>query len=435
MESLNEKDYTVLKDELKSIPVPKEALSYARANGLRRIQIERRNRKKWTATLAVTAAFILIFVTSIRVSPAFAQAVAKIPGFAPLVEMIAYDKGIEDILKNEYYEEFHVTETKNNLTLTLLGVIADESGMIINYELDAPYQIHDLETKGVTIKQNGKLLEASTTYSWFRKEPTTHIEETIEATASHKINYTDPNFELSITFKDEHETTFNMPFTLQKEIAKSKNYRLNQVMEIDGQKLTVKSLSISPLRAKLDIALDPENTMQILHLKTMRLLDEKGEEWGTIKNGFSAFGVIRDGEASLFFQSNYFREPKSLKLEIKDVQALPKGQDYIEVDFLKKKILYIPDMVDVDIDIESYGTIRAKYKTEEKDHFYQLFFQAVDANGEAVDSNGYSHSQGEDYDESTFTFDTSGKTNPIRIYLNSYENYLKGFGSLEIPLK
>ena len=311
MSNLNEKDYTALKEELNSIAVPKESLAYARANGLKRVQSERQSRKRWVGTLAVTAAFILIFVTSIRVSPAFAQAVAKIPGFAPLVEMIAYDKGIEDILKNEYYEELAITETKNNLTFTLLGVIADESGMIINYELDAPYQIHNLDTKDVTIKQNGKELPFSTTYSWFGKEPTTHIEAKIEAASNQKINYTNPNFELSITFKDEHETTFNIPFTLQKEIAKSKQYRLNQVIEMDGQKLTVKSLKISPLRAQLDIALDPDNTMQILHLKTMRLLDEKGEEWGTIANGFSAFGSLRDGEVSYFFQSNYFREPKS----------------------------------------------------------------------------------------------------------------------------
>lgn len=432
---MNEKEYASLKDELNSIPVPKEALSYARATGLKRVQCERRSRKRWTGMFAVTAALILIFITTIRVSPAFAQAVAKIPGFAPLVEMIAYDKGIEDIIKNDYYEELYITETKNNLTLTLLGIIADESGMIINYELDAPYQIHDLETKGVTIKQNDSELQGGITYSWYGKEPTTHIEETIEITSNKKIDYTNPDFELSITFKDEHKTTFNIPFTLQKDIAKSKYYRLNQEVEIDGQKLIVKSLRISPLRAKLDIALDPANSMQILQIKSMRLLDEKGEEWGTITNGLSAFGVIRDGEASLFFQSNYFREPKSLTLQINDVQALPKGKDYIEVDFLKKKVLYIPNSVDVDIEVSSYGTITAKYKTKEEGHFYQMFFQAVDANGEAVETNGSSHTNRDGLEESTYTFITSGKTNPIRIYFNSFENYLKGSATVNIPLK
>ena len=435
MSSLNEKDYSKLKEELNSIAIPKEALTYAKTSGLKRVKNERRRQKRWIGTIAATAAFMIIFITSIRVSPAFAQAIAKIPGFAPLVEMIYYDKGMEDILKNDYYEEIYLTETKNNLSFTLLGVIADESGMIINYELDAPYQIHDLDTKAVTIKQNGKELDASIQYSWFAKEPTNHIEEIIEVTANEKINYTNPNFELSITFKDEHETTFDIPFTLQKEIAKSKNFQLNKVVELDGQKLTIKSLRISPLRAQLDIAPDPDNTMQILQIKSMRLLDEKGEEWGTITNGFSGFGSLRDGEASLFFQSNYFREPKSLKLEIKDVQALPKGKDYIEVDFLKKEVLYIPDNLDVNIDVSSYDTIFVKYKTKEIYHSYQMFFQAADANGEAVDSNGHTGSSGLEMVESTYSFNTRGKANPIRIYVNSYEHYLKGSASLEIPLK
>ncbi|MEH7524024.1 DUF4179 domain-containing protein [Bacillus sp. JJ1503] len=432
---MNEKEYAALKDELNSIPVPKEALSYARTNGLKRVQNERHSRKKWTGMLTITAALILILITTIRVSPAFAQAVAKIPGFAPLVEMIAYDKGIEDILKNDYYEELNITETKNNLTFTLLGIIADESGMIINYELEAPFEIHDLHTKGVEIKQNKKGLEAGLTFSWYGKEPTNHIEDTIEVTASKNIDFTNPNFELSITFKDEHETTFNIPFSLQKEIAKSKNYKLDQTVEIDDQKLTVKSLRISPLRAKLDIAVDSANTMQILQIKSMRLLDEKGEVWGTITNGVSGFGGMRDGDAALFFQSNYFREPKSLTLEINDVQALPKGKDYIEVDFLKKKVFYIPDNVNVNIEIESNNTIRATYKSKEENHFYQMFFQAVDANGETVDTNGSTNTNSNGMVESTYTFDTSNKTNPIRIYFNSYENYLKGSATVTIPLK
>lgn len=435
MTSLNEKDYRALKEELQSISVPKEALIQARATAFQQVRIEKQRRKRTFKMLATTAALILIFLTSIRVSPAFAQAVAKIPGFAPLVEMIAYDKGIEDILKNDYYEELHITETKNNLTFTLLGIIADESGMIINYELDAPYDIQRLDTKDINIKQNGKPLQASLSYSSFEAEPTTHIENTIEINTHEKIDYTNPNLELTIIFKDKHETAFHIPFTLQKEIAKSKYYPLNQTVEIDGQKILVKSLSISPLKAKLELALDSANTMQILQVKTMRLLDENGEEWGTVTNGITSFGAIRDGEASLLFQSNYFREPKSLRLEIQDVQALPKGNDYIEVDFHKKEVLHIPSSVNVDIKVSSDRTITAKYKTKEVNHFYQMFSQAVDANGEDVESNGSSYSLHEEFQESSYTFQTKGIANPVRIYFISYENYLKGSATVDIPLK
>ncbi len=423
---MDEKKYAALKEELEAISVPKEALSYARANGLRRAQKEKRDRKKWMISLIATAAFILIFVTSIRVSPAFAQAVAKIPGFAPFVKMIAYDKGIEDILNNDYYEKLAISETKNGLTLTLLGIIADESGMIINYQLEAPYDIHKLDTKNVEIKQNGENLEAGLTYSWFGKELTNHIEEIIEITSNKELNYANPNFELNITFKDKQETAFTIPFTLQKEFAKSKDYKLDKNIEIDGQKITLNSLKISPLRARLDISLDPANKMQILKFNTLELLDEKGEKWGTIQNGLSGFGTERDKEVSYFFQSNYFREPKSLTLKIDDVQALPKGKDYIEIDFEKKEVVYIPKAIDLELEVVGNGTFNVTYRNENPNHLKQMFFQAIDANGETVDSNGSSHSNGDDLVESTYTFNTIGKTNPIRIYFNSYDNYLKG---------
>lgn len=432
---MHEKEYTSLKEELNSIPMPKEALTNARKMGLKKIHNERQNRKRWSTMLAASVALILIFLTTIRVSPAFAQAVAKIPGFAPLVEMIAFDKGIEDVLKNNYYEELNITETKNHLTFSLLGIIADESGMMINYKLEAPFDIHELETNKVEIKQDHKGLEAAISYSWFENEPTNHIEEVINVSSSKNIDYTNPNFEFTITFKDEHETTFNIPFSLQKEIAKSKVYQLNQSVEIDDQKFTVKLLRISPLRARLDISVEPENTMQILQIRNMRLLDEKGEEWGTITNGITGFGGMRESEASFFFQSNYFREPKKLTLEISDVQALPKGEDYIEVDFLKKEVLYVPDSADVHIDILGNSTVQAKQQIKKQNHIYQMFSKAIDAKGETVETAGMTHHTSDETTDSTYSFKTNNKTNPVRIYFHSYENYLKGSATVEIPLK
>ena len=53
---------------------------------------------------------------------------------------------------------------------------------------------------------------------------------------------------------------------------------------------------------------------------------------------------LRDGEAVYYMQSNYFREPKKLTLQVGEVKALSKGEDYIEVDFAKNKVLYQPSL-------------------------------------------------------------------------------------------
>lgn len=126
---------------------------------------------------------------------------------------------------------------------------------------------------------------------------------------------------------------------MRKPIAKAKGYVVNEELSFEGQHITVKSVSISPLRTGITIALDPKNTMRILGFEDIRILDERGEAWTTIQNGLTATGSLLDGEATFYLQSNYFREPKQLSLAIGKVVALPVGQDYIEVDFNKNKVI------------------------------------------------------------------------------------------------
>ena len=70
--------------------------------------------------------------------------------------MITYDKGVADIIDYDYYEEIGTTQTKNGLTFTLQGVIADESGMILPYTLSAPFNLQKLDTKKIELRRNGE---------------------------------------------------------------------------------------------------------------------------------------------------------------------------------------------------------------------------------------------------------------------------------------
>lgn len=340
MKPIENQDYEALVKELANIDVPHKRLAAARLETLRRHQQEIRIRRRTFKSLAVLALLVLVFVTTIRVSPVFASAVAKIPGFAPLVQMITYDKGVADILNHHYYEEIGTTQTKNGLTFTLQGVIADESGMILPYTLSAPFNIQRLDTKKVELLRNGEPLSVGIGYSWIRDKETKIIEENFEITAgAESIDYHDARFELYIQMADEHHTEFTIPFELKKPIAKTKVYEMNEVLSFEGQHITVKSIAISPLRTGITIAVDPDNSQRILGFDDLRFLDENGEEWSAIQNGLTAKGNMLDGETTYFMQSNYFREPKKLTLQVGEVKALPKGKDYIEVDFGKKQSL------------------------------------------------------------------------------------------------
>lgn len=245
MKPLEDQDYEVLVRELASIDVPQERLAAARTETLRRHQQDKRIRMRAYKSLAVVALLVLVFVTSIRVSPVFASTVAKIPGFAPLVHMITYDKGIADIIDHDYYEEIGTTQSENGLTFTLQGVIADESGMILPYTLSAPFNIQKLDTKNVELRRNGEALAVGIGFSWHREKETKIIEENIEITAgTESINYQDAQFEFYIQLADVHNTEFTIPFELKKPIAKTKVYEMNEVLSFEGQNITVKSISI-----------------------------------------------------------------------------------------------------------------------------------------------------------------------------------------------
>lgn len=54
-----------------------------------------------------------------------------------LIGYIEQDKGYSAIIENDYYQKLDVSETKGDLTLTIDGVIMDESGIniFIHYNL------------------------------------------------------------------------------------------------------------------------------------------------------------------------------------------------------------------------------------------------------------------------------------------------------------
>ncbi|SOC27563.1 uncharacterized protein DUF4179 [Ureibacillus xyleni] len=431
---MSQNEYEKLKQNLQAIEVPQDKLHQARQQAFSKYKRNQQIKRRTTKQFIFAAILILTFITSIRVSPAFAQTVAKIPGFAALVEMITQDKGVKDIVENEYYEELNIVQTKNKLTLTILGTIADESGMIIFYQLEAPYDISELQTTKHKLTQNGKDIEASSGYSWAPKDPTNVIQEKIEIVSSKQMDYTNPNFEITLSFGDDARTTFNVPFTLTQPIKASKQIEINQTIEIEGQKLHVDSIKVSPLRAEIKLTDDPDNTQQILQIGELKVLDEHGEEWGTITNGITGFGGFREEQNSLFIQSNYFREPQSLTLVIDQVEAMPKGEDYIEIDFLKGEIVKMPKLHDFELTIRGSSIIDVKYP-DRPNHHRQLFSSVFDANGKQFYSTGHSVSGIDGKEEASYTFDLKDAVNPVRLYFVSYPIYLEGSAEIHIPLK
>lgn len=421
-----------LLEQLEQLSVPKQALHEARLKALQQKRREQKRYRRTVKTMLFLAAMLALFITSIRISPTVASAVAKIPGFEQLVDMIAYDKGVEDILQNNYFESIGASATKSNLTYTIDQVIADESGMIISYKVEGLIDPDEIKRTIIEVFQNGKPVEASYGYSLFTSEETTIIEDKIEVAASEMMDYTHRDFEVRFISGDE---VTSIPFTLQQDIVKTKDYQVNKEIQIDGQKLTVKSVHISPLRVEIKFLFHSENTKRILSISSLQLLDENGEEWGKISNGITGFGSEIEGEMSYFLQSNYFRKPQALTIVISEVEALTKGEDFIEVDFEKGQLLYMPKLPLLEVTAVQKAAVDFTYIPKNPNSHIQVFGEGVDATGKKVEGRGGFSSGFEEWIEASAKYETDDITNPVKIYIYSYPVFLNGSAEVEIPLK
>lgn len=420
---------------LDNIAVPRELLQQTIYNGIKQARKEthrRRLRISWQIASAICL-IIVVFISSIRLSPAFASTISQIPWLAQIVDSVQPDKGLQDIIDQEYYEALNLTETKGDLTFTLDGTIADESGMILLYSVEAPYDISHLKLQSAQIWINGKELEAGISYGWSWSEERNVISEKIYIDTDTSIAYMNAQFELEAQFDDKDATSFTIPFTLTKPIAKTKAYHVNEEIESEGQKLVIEELRISPLRAQVDIIVPDSNTMQILDVNELQFIDENGEEWGKGSNGITARGNFRDyGKVTYYLESNYFRQPEALTLRIGEIEALPKGKDYIEVDFDKSQILYQSDEVNIDFNIIN-NSIEYFVPNNSQN---QILSWGIDAEGKDIYlKSGTTHGTEDEGRHERNEYDISNAVNPVRFYISGYDSYLDGSAEIEIPLQ
>ena len=431
-----ERQLREVKSKLEDLPIPDVQLDDAIQRGFIIADAEwrtkRQKRRKSLWTVAIASIFLLAFVTSIRVSPAFANAVASIPGMGKLVEYIQYDKGLQGIMDNEYYQSVHASQMEDNLTLTIDGVILDESGIVISYMLEAPYSIRDLSYKKIKLYHNGKEVSpGSTSYDNPNQQHENRKEDLIQIGFLNKESFVNQDFVLELQLDNAKETVFSLPFKLPEKVKKARVYTLNKEIEVDNQKMTIQDITIYPLRVAIKIAFDDANTMEILNFEDMRIEDDKGEVWSSIRNGMTVSGVGEE-ERIYFLQSNYFGKPGKLYFKMNKMQALPKDESYLLVDFQKQAILKQPAAGKIEVTEVTGNSIEARVLKGNEESISELFFTAENAGGEKVESNGSSGWRDGEYQYSAIYFTENQCENPVKVYFSFYPNYINGDISIEL---
>ncbi|MET3575181.1 DUF4179 domain-containing protein [Bhargavaea ullalensis] len=433
-----EKKLAAQREELANLEIPEEALSHAIHAGMDRSKRNTRRIRRSVLSLAAVAVLLFAFITSVRVSPAFARAVSSLPGMAAIVEMIQHDKGMKAIIDNEYYEEVDATASDGGMTVTLNGVIVDQSGMVLSFTVDSATEMKDPLFETPEIYADGQLIEPrGIVWNDPLPEDNKHTsEQMIDYHFAEPLPAGTRNFELRIQSREGSGRNFSLPFSIEKPIAQGKVFDLDQTVTVAGQKIIIRSITVHPLRAEVAVDFDEHNTMDILQFEDMRIVDGKGETWSSITNGMSATEE-EDGTQIYFLQSNYFEQPDLMIFRMNQMQAIDKDEKLI-VDTRLGKVLQTPS--DGKLEVTEIDPLRIETKLKTGGEFgYGYLTDVTDADGKPVDltSAGMWSEEGEDGEEKAYTYNDlnfadADYKNPVTIRFFAYPNYIKGDVTIRI---
>lgn len=430
--SLNDNWTTQAQHELDKIEIPKNALDQAVIEGARKAKQRRSSRRVLWPTL-VSVALIVLFVTSIRVSPAFASAVSQLPGMERIVAYVQGedDRGLLSAVQNDYYQALGISQEVNYKTLTIDGVIPDEQGMVVFYTIESADNVK-FGRESHKIYANEMNIPSSYNYNNPDAQKQGRFEDTVHFHYEDPVDVATVKYTFEVQLKDAKETTFSIDFELPNPMKPSKVYTLNQDIRIDGNTLHFKEAIVSPRNVGITISYDAENPDTIYNIEKMELRDQKGEVWGTIQNGVTGTFNEDNTEITYYYQSSYFDKPEQLTLFIDRVQALPKGEDYLLVNFIERKVLYAPPYADLKVTVTGDNSLTLNMQQVNDSFSHGTLWTAHTETQEKVflASEGFSTHDGRHHVEAQYEIDAF--VGDTKIEFNAYPHYLEGSAEIQI---
>lgn len=339
------------KKTIGQVEVSKDKLYSAVQSGFEKAKkeqlIKRKKIIKRSSWSIVIAAILLIsFITSISVSPVFANKVAFIPGMERIIALIQQDRGLTAAVENDFYQPLNLSQEKNGITVTLDGVIADKKGMVVFYSVHSKkVDLNTLELKylqfssGMTPRYQVNLND----YIWklTPKEGTNFYSGT---QTMEKVKFShDPSWKVGIKNGDKIEH-FKIPFTYKLMDIENRNIVVDKEVTIEGQRIKIRQLIVDPIRTTVRLEEDPNNSKKLLSraFDELKLVDEMGRTWSAMPG--NSFKVLPKGnlwEVPLT-ESFYFHDPKELTLTFGKIAAMDKEEAHILIDTEAKKFLEQP---------------------------------------------------------------------------------------------
>jgi hypothetical protein len=365
-----EKELSTAKIDYDNIDISDKIDEYIKV-GMEKGKASKKIKKKRNIINIAACLMFVCFITLIRVSPTFAATLSKVPVLKYIVQLINYDKGLKSAVENEFIQHIGVSDEHNGIVFTVDDVIIDEERMIIFYTIENKEDDYFVELYGVDVKdKENEYLNACLSYGWvderdehdsskshgkisisFTEEstiPEIFIVEPILIKSQREdgcvIEVIDENEDKNRTNQKNKEfepkNGWHVEFLVDKSRFENMKqiYNIDKTVDIEGQKITFKSIAISPTRSAVKVEFDSSNTKKIFSFENLKLVDENREEWAP-KGVTAAF--TGENTRTLYFESNYFTEPKELYLKGSSFYALDKDKLKFKVrlDLENKKLL------------------------------------------------------------------------------------------------
>jgi hypothetical protein len=448
-----EKQLMELSKRLNNTPKPDCIDDYIK-RGIKLAQVKKKKIKiRIFANVAVLVIFIILSA-SIRVSPVFASYISKVPGLQYLVDLVHFDKGISDAVENKFIQNINMSQEHEGLVFTIKDIIIDNSKAILFYSIQNKTNHKFVNIAEIKLKdENGKEVIAVSGFDLFVNKNMMDQKELlgkIEFNFSNEETIIPDRLFIDVKLQDEATNesisqdkrnilistwNFNIPIDKEKLENMKVVYNLNQNIEIHGQKIFFKTVTITPTQISAEIEYDKSNSKKILGYDDIEIVNESGEKWATIMNGVS--GTRKDDDhQTLFFQSNYFTSPKELYIKGSSIKSLDKDKLKVIVDVDKKVLLKAPDGK---LTLKSVTALKGETSLEfellkdkilDKDKGYFVFlsdFEDSDGNIINQKASGGTHLNGTDRQYIDYTITTDSKfKNPISLTIWDYPTRIKG---------
>ena len=356
----------------------------------RAVRRARRVRRPWKA-LGSAAAVWALFVIMVNASPAFAVTCAKVPFLRELTAAVAFSPSLRAAVEHDVVQYVGQSRTADGLTVTLEYVIADESQVIVFYRTSAGAEDFSLscEVRDGAGERAGRYSVSQTSSREELKKFTLHLWEEL------------PPGPLTLELclrpagEDRREEGTSFVFSLELDPEKTAPriaVPVNRWVELDGQRLLVDRLELTPTRTALILNDSPDNSRWLEGLR-FYFTDGAGRRYDSLDSSLSAVGRGEGpGVYTYFYQSLYFLEDRrGLTLHITQASWLDKDAPPIVVDIPGGTAEGLPEGV------ELLKAVREEGGTA-------LWFAACGPSSYSAVSNTYLSPEGEERSVTEFSY-------------------------------